>query len=167
MTTENTSPSYLEEREKVRKWLSTTKEGQHTVGIMKQQDGDLAVSKLLDDDQWASWGDLMTEHKDDLVLASSCAELRNAADLARKSNSLNQPPMSQGARWMRFFSPPIWYVLRRQVEVGDPDYWNDPVNVMREAMENSQWSTLPADYIRGELLKYVGASTGSEVLKSA
>lgn len=159
MAEDNKSPSYLEERQTVRDWLDKTSEGKYAGDLLKTLDTPSVVSKVLDDSQWVSWGDLLKEHKDDLILASSCAESRNAVELARKSSTLNAPPMSKGARWLRFFSPPMWYVLRKQVEEMDPDYWTDPKNIFREALDNPQWAIVPPDYIRGELEKYLGAST--------
>ena len=108
------------------------------------------------DDHWVSWGDMLEEHRDDLALAANCQEARNSMDLARKSNSLNAPPQPTAAKWVKFFSPPMWYVLRKQVEVMDPNYWNDPKNTIREALSHPEWTTVSADYLRGELLKYTG-----------
>ena len=163
MGTENKSPSYLEEREQVRRALSNTPEGRYAVDLLIQQDGKSVVGKALNEDSWLDWKSLWEEHKDDLILASNCEALRNAFELSRKSSSMNQPPMSQGSRLLRFFSPPMWYVLRRQIEVGDPDFWSDPENMIREALANPQWATVPADYLRGKLLDLIGcAGPGGE-----
>jgi hypothetical protein len=158
MATDNKSPSYLKERAAVRKWLSETEEGRYAVDLMRAQEGPAAVSRILDDDKWVGWADLIEEHKNDLTIAANCHEVRKAVDLARKSNSLSAPPTSQGGKWLRFFTPEMGYVLRRQVETMDPDYWNDPKNVFREALRNPQWLTVPAELIRGELEKYLGTT---------
>jgi hypothetical protein len=158
MGTDNKSPSYLSEREFVRDWLSNTEEGRHTVDLLKQEDGQSIVSQVLDDDQWVDWAEMLDEHREDLALASNCAEARKSVDLARKSNSLNAPPMPNAAKWLKFFSPPMWYVLRKQVELMDPDYWNDPKNTLREALKHPEWTTVSAEYIRGQLEQYLGKS---------
>lgn len=155
MGTDNKSPSYLEDREKTRKWLTETEEGRYAADLLKTEDPNI-VSQVLDDDKWVDWQTMLEEQKDGLIIAENCAEARNSVELARKSNSMNAPPQPTAARWLRFFSPPMWYVLRKQVEVMDPDYWKDPKNIFREALDHPQWTTVPADYLRGELEKYLG-----------
>lgn len=149
MGSSNRSPSYLQHRDKVRRWLANTKEGQFAVELFRQIDSAKHVSQVLDDDNWVDWGDVMQEHKHDLVIASDCAEHRAAAELAMQSSTKMAPPTSQGSKLMRFFSPPIWYVMRRQIERGDPAYWNHPQTVMKEALANPQWCVVPMSYIRG------------------
>jgi len=35
-------------------------------------------------------------------------------------------------------------VLRRQIEEGDPSYWNKHENVLREALDYPEWCCVPA-----------------------
>jgi len=164
MPSSNKSFEYLLERESVRRWLSESREGKYTAQWLKEESGPSVVSRVLDDDNWVNWADLIEEHREDLVLAANCQEARAAVELARKSNSLNAAPVSQGSRLLRFFSPPLWYVLRRQVDLGDPDYWSDPKNMFREALEHPEWARMPAEFLRGELNRYLGKPDGTQNL---
>jgi len=166
MGTDNKSLSYLRDRKIARKWLSDTKPGQYAVELMKKDMGNANLAAILTDDKWVQWEDLIAEHKDSLAIAANCAEARKAADLARKSSSRMGPAMPTQAKWLRFFSPPISYVLRRQVETMDPDYWNDPKNVLREALDNDQWATVSADTIRGEIDRMIPGKKKKVVLAS-
>ena len=75
--------------------------------------------------------------------------------MAQQSSSMLVSPSPTHAKWRLVFQPPIWYVLRRQIETMDPNFWNDPANMYREALNNPLWATVPAEIIRGELEKYL------------
>ncbi len=147
MASDNKSISYLEERERVRKFLLNDPNGKYAVDLLKgEKDADL--TKVLDDDKNTNWDGMLNEHRSDLIVSSDCKEHREAAELARQSSSV-MAPMGGGRDWLKFFSPPLWYFLRKQIECQDPDYWNDMRNVLREALDNPQWTTQPAVIIRG------------------
>ena len=155
MGSENKSPSYLEEREEARRWLLDTKEGQYAADILKEKGPHGIAAKVLDDDHFTDWESIVKEHRHDLVIAANCYEARNAVSMARQSSSLLVAPTQSHMKWRKIMSPPIWYVLRRQIETMDPNYWNDPANMYREALNNPQWTVVPADIIRGELEKHL------------
>lgn len=150
MATGNQSPSYLEEREKARRFLLETKEGAEATKQLKSFMGP-DTSAVLDDDRWTNWGDIVKEHRQDTVIAASCQEARSAFDLARQSSSIHAAPLPGKSKMRRIFSPPMWYVLRKQIQITDPNYWNDPVNIYREALAHPEWSTVSAEYLRGQL----------------
>lgn len=151
MSTDNKSPSYRAEREAVRKWIERTPDGKYArKQLMDAMGGD--ASRILDDDQHVDWEEIVREYKGATVLAANCREAREAFELARQSSSLRQlPPSQDKSKWVKFLSAPAGYVLRRQIELADPDYWNDPINVYREAMEHPEWCSVPMDTIRGML----------------
>ena len=151
MATTNRSISYNRDREKARHWLAHTKEGQLAVeNLRRYYKGNLG--DFLGDEHEISWDDLVKEQREGLVIAQSAAEQREAFNLARQSGRpFGSPVGTNSAHFVKFFSPPLWYLLRRQVEVNDPNYWNDPLNTLREAMKNEQWATAPISYIRGQL----------------
>lgn len=151
MATDNKSPSYNREREAVRKWIEKTPDGQIArKQLMDAMGGD--ASSILDDDKHVDWEEIVREYRGATVLAANCKEAREAFELARQSSSLRLlPPSADKAKWVKFFSAPTGYVLRRTIELADPDYWNDPINVYREAMEHPEWCSAPMDVIRGLL----------------
>lgn len=152
MSTDNKSPSYLRDREAARRWLTRTPDGRAARDhLMKHGPGGQA--RILDDDQHVEWEDLVNENRDLPLLAANCAEARSAFEMARQARSTLGPPGLDKARWIRFFATPVAYVLRRQIETGDPDYWNDPRNLYREALDHPEWLCVPAEVIRGELEK--------------
>lgn len=150
MATDNKSPSYLRDREGARAWLTRTAEGRAARDLLIRNAGGNAAA-ILDDDRHVDWEDLVRENRDLPVLAASNAEARASFELARQSRSTLGPPGGDKGKWLRVFSPPSGYVLRRQIETADPAYWNDPVNLYREALANPQWCPVPADHIRGKL----------------
>lgn len=151
MATQNQSPSYLAERERVRRWLAGTQDGREAVRVLKQGTSGAVLNQVLEDETHTDWEELVKGYKGAAMLAASCAEARAAFDLARQSSSVMGPPKTDKQKWVRFFSAPTDYVMRRTIELGDPEYWNDPVNVYREALAHPEWATASADYIRGGL----------------
>jgi len=150
MATDNKSPSYLEEREQVRRWFQKTQDGKEARRILMDAVGGDA-SRILDDDKHVDWEEMVKDYAGCSVLAASCREAREAFEIARQSKSSMGPPGVDKGKWVHWFSTPIGYVLRRQIELADPDYWNDPINVFREAMDHPEWCRVPMDVIRGEL----------------
>jgi hypothetical protein len=151
MPTENRSPSYLQEREAVRKWLLQTKEGHWATELAKREAPQQNLAPFFDDDKWLGWGDIYREYKDALVVAANCAEARETARLQMKSRNRMGIPAHGPSRMMRFFSPPMSLLLRRQVELQDPDYWNDMRNVLKEALNYPEYCCVPLSLIRSEL----------------
>ena len=151
MGTDNKSPSYLLEREAVRKWLLQTREGHFATEMARREAPRENLSPVFDDDKWVSWGDIYREHRNSLVLAANCREARETAHLTMQSrNTMGLPPHGP-SRMLRFFSPPMSLVLRRQVELQDPDYWNDMRNVLKEALNYPEYCCVPLNLIRAEL----------------
>ncbi len=150
MASENKSPSYLEERERARRFLTQTKDGKFAADLIRRntQPGE---ANVLDDDNWVDWEEVMREHRHDTIIAASCQEAREAASLSRQSSSILAPPNPSKSKLRKFFSPPLWYVLRRQIETADPDYWTDRVNQYREALKNPEWATVSPECIRASL----------------
>lgn len=164
---DNQSISYNRDRTAARRWLEHTKDGQFAVEKMRQHfKGNLG--DFLGDNE-ISWSDMVEEQREGLAIAQSCSEAREAFNLARQSKStMGVPPgLGNGAHFVKFFTPPLWYVLRRQVEVNDPEYWNYPLNVLREALSNPEWATVSAEYIRGELEKHLPKGRGRTALPEA
>lgn len=151
MGTDNKSPSYLKERDAVRKWLLDTKAGQWAAELARREAPRQNLSPFFDDDKWLGWGDIYQEYRDALVVAANCAEARETARLQIKSRNSMGIPAHGPSRMMRFFSPPMSLVLRRQVELQDPDYWNDIRNVLKEALNYPEYCCVPASMIRAEL----------------
>jgi len=121
---------------------------------MNAPGGDLG--KVLDEkSHWVDYEDILREHREDLILAANCHEARQAVSLARQASTTMAPPAPSQAKWARIASFPIGYVLRRQIETGDPDYWNHPENVLRETLAKPDWAALPLDVVRGELENYL------------
>lgn len=145
---ENKSPSYNAVRSAVRNWLLTTPEGKYATGKLKQFQkpsfGHNHLQHVIDEAYWTDHAEIYREYKDALILASNNAERRRQFE----RGEIKPTP---GSRMMKIFSPPLSYTLRRQAEEMDPDYWNDPRNVLREALANPEWTTVPADYLRGQL----------------
>jgi len=156
MGTDNKSPSYLEERAASRRLLLGTKDGHLHTEILKTKVADGDLSAVFDDDHWLDWQEVVREMRGSVILAANCAEARRSTEIAMQSRYRLAPPLSGQAKWLHFFAPPVWYVLRRQVEMMDPDYWNDPKNTLREALDCPWWTTVPASLIRGELEKHLG-----------
>lgn len=150
MATDNKSISYLEERERTRRFLWETGDGQLALEHLRQDATPAELQRVLTDDTFTDHTALREEHRGGIVVAENCREAREAFTIDQMHKT--------DAKWVRFFAPPIWYYLRRQVDTGDPDYWKDPVNTMREALARPIWATAPASYIRGELMKYLGVN---------
>ena len=155
MATDNQSPSYLAERERVRAWLQRHPDGREALRVMRQHAAPGVMNAVLEDDDQTDWEEMVRDFAGASVLAASNREAREAFELARQSRSTLGPPKTDKQKWVRFFSAPIGYVLRRQIEVCDPDYWNQPVNVYREALAHPEWATAPPDYIRGALESFL------------
>jgi len=152
MGTANKSESYNRDRSLVRRWLLETREGQFATEMANRgmPKGD-NLSRLFDDDKWLDWEDLYKESKDSIVLAANCREAREGARMAMKSTTSMVAPTGGPSKMMRFFSPPMSHVLRRQIEVQDPDYWNDPKNVLREALLYPEYACVPESLLRAQL----------------
>ena len=147
----NTAPGYQAEREYVRKWLQKTPDGKFATDLLRRSSSTKVMQAIFDDEDMTDWEEVVKDYRGATVLAASCQEARNAFDLARQSSSTLGPPDRSKAKMRNFFSPPLGYVLRRQIEACDPDYWNDPVNVYREALKFPEWCKVSADYLRGQL----------------
>lgn len=145
------SISFLRDREAARRWYQNTKAGNYAAELMLKEKGSTFSAIYNKRDGWVQWTDMVQEHRNDLAVAADCAEARAAFDLARGARNSMMPPMKTAANWMRFMSVPDWYFFRKQIDTADPYYWNDQKNVLREALDNPQWCTVPADVIRGEL----------------
>ena len=143
MPSSNKSPSYLEEREWVLKWLDRTPDGRTAADLLRKHSRNDNASSVLDDDDWTSWGDIYEEHKEGVLLAQSCAEARSAWEVRK----------SMKGKWRNFFSAPGAYVFRKMADTGDPEYWNRPVNLYREALDHPEWCKVPRWYIAAELEK--------------
>lgn len=157
MASENKSFSYLEERDNVRRWLLNSKDGRLATEVLRRGNKSLPncpgddLAPVLDDDKFTSFQDIVDEYRDGTLLATTCEEARGVFDLAKGSKSNMALPGVTSARWSNFFSAPIGYVLRRQIQTGDPDYWNKPQNIYREALANPNWCKVPISVIRGKL----------------
>jgi len=151
MPTDNKSPSYLTVRAAVRDWLLRTKEGHFATELARREAPRGNLAPLFDDDKWLGWADIYNEYRDALVVAANCAEARETARLTVKSRNSMGIPAHGPSRMMRFFSPPMSLVLRRQVELQDPDYWNDMRNVLKEALNYPEYCCVPMSLIRAEL----------------
>lgn len=165
MSTDNRSPSYLVEREAVRKWLLETRAGHFATEMARREAPRDNLSPFFDDDKWMGWGDFYREYRDAIVLAANCREARETARLTMKSKAGIGPPTHGPSRLMRFFSPPLSHVLRRQVETQDPDYWNDMRNVLREALLLPEYTCVPMSLIRAELEALLPKGTKVAVTK--
>jgi hypothetical protein len=152
MSTDNKSPSYLTERDDVRRWLFTSQDGRVAVDHLRKwaiKTGHNPAN-LFDDDKYVQWGDMVRAYKGATVLATNNAAARAAFELASQSTSNMSGPGGKD-KWRLFARVPLDYHLRRMTETADPDYWNDRVNLYRELLDNPDWCTVPADVIRGEL----------------
>ena len=166
MSTENKSPSYLKEREAVRKWLLETRTGHFATDILRRgMPAHESLANILDDDKWVDWQDIRREYHEALVLAANCREARETASLTIQARSTLGAPAHGPSKMLRFFSPPLSHVLRRQVEMQDPDYWNDLRNVLREALLYPEWTCVPASLIRAELESHLPKGTRVTVTK--
>jgi hypothetical protein len=155
MATRNQSSSYRREREWARRILTGTHQGQESIDLLKRNAPGGDASAIFDDDDLVDWEELIKEHRGNAMIAANCREAREAFDLARQSSTIMAAPSPSKAKMRRIFSPPAWYVLRKQAELGDPEYWNRPVNIYREALANPQWATVPAEYLRAALDQYL------------
>lgn len=151
MPTDNKSPSYNAVRDAVRRWLLQTKEGHFATELVRREAPRQNLAPFFDDDTWLGWDDIYQEYKDALVVAGNCAEARETARLQIRSRNSMGVPAHGPSRLMRFFSPPMSLVLRRQVELQDPDYWNDIRNVLKEALNYPEYCCVPLSLIRAEL----------------
>ena len=166
MSTENKSPSYLQEREAVRKWLLETKTGHYATELLRRgMPEHQSLANVLDDDKWVDWGDIRREYKEALILAANCREARETARLNIQARNTLGVPAHGPSKMLRFFSPPMSHVLRRQVEMQDPDYWNDLRNVLREALLWPEWTCVPASLLRAELESHLPKGTKVSVTK--
>lgn len=156
------SISYLRDREAARRWFTSTSMGRYAADLLRSEKGGEVFGQVFNTKEgWVQWTDMVHEHRNDLAIAADCAEARAAFDLARGSRSLAIPPLKTAANWMRFMSIPDWYYFRKIAEHGDPYFWNDQVNTLREALANPQWCTVPADVIRGELERLMPKTTAA------
>jgi len=146
MATDNKSISYLQEREKTHRFLTGTADGRLAIDNLRQDATPEEMQRVLGDDRFTDHATLREEHRGGVLVAESCREAREAFTIDQMHQT--------GAKWVRFFAPPFWYYIRRQIDSGNPEYWKDPANTMREALECPQWATVPAWYIRGELMKF-------------
>jgi hypothetical protein len=150
MPTDNKSPSYLQDREAARRYLTQTPDGKVARDFLIKNAPGGDASSILDDDEHVDWEDLVRENKGLPVLAANCSEARRAFDMARQARSNLGVPLDKH-RWLKFFSAPLGYVLRKQIETCDPKYWDDPANLFREAMDHPEWCCVPSDVIRAQL----------------
>jgi len=155
MGSKNQSPSYLESREKGRDFLLNTPDGQEGLRVLKEHATPAEMARIFDDDQWTGWDDLVDEHRDSTVIAKSCREAQAAFELASHATTQKLPPPKGKARFRKIAQIPPWYMLRRPIELGDPEYWNVPVNMYRELLANPQWSCVPAWYLRDQLNEHL------------
>lgn len=151
MGSKNQSPSYLASRERARKFLLNTKDGQEATRILKEHATPAEMTRIFDDDRFTSWDDVVEEHRGSTILAASCREARAAFDLAAGSRSNKIPPPAGRSKMRRIAQIPAWYMLKRPIEMGDPDYWNSKENTYRELLANPQWACVPPSYLRGQL----------------
>lgn len=154
MASGNQSPSYLQAREHFLKWIAESRAGQFSRDILMGFGPGRRISEVLEEDHWTDFDALYEERKGDLILAADNKRVRDAFERG-------EVKPSPGARFLRFFSPPMDYVLRRQADTQDPNYWNSPTNTLREALAHPLWCTVPADYIRGVLEQYLPKPKGA------
>lgn len=156
MATDNKSPSYLAERQKKRRWLlSNDPNAQLARKYLREMAPGGDAASVLDDDQQVAWDDIVEEHRFDAMIAANNMEARKAFELARQSSTSMGAPNHANSYMRHFASTPTWYVIRRQIETMDPEYWNDPKNVFHELLEHPEWVTVPIDDIRGQLEMYL------------
>lgn len=161
------SVSFLRDMQAARRWFQYTKQGRYAADLMLKESGTAFGEIYNKKDGWVQWADLVNEHRNDLALVTDCAEARAAFDLARGARPGMFPPLKTAANWMRFLSVPDWYFFRRQIDFADPDYWSDQKNVLREALDNPQWCTVPADIIRGELERLMPKAAAKPSISTA
>jgi hypothetical protein len=142
MSTENRSPSYNALRDFVRKWTSTTKEGDFARQNARLWSRRGDASHVFDDDHWTNWKDWWLENRNNLAVARENVACQEA---------FRTGVAPEGLRFQRFCRIPTGYHFRRIAETGNPEYWNDRVTVLREVMENPWFATVPLDRIRAEL----------------
>ena len=135
----------------MRKWLLSTEDGRLASDILRRNAPNQNAAPILDDDRFTSWDDIVAEYRGGVMLASSCREARGVFDLAKGATSNMTLPGVTSAKWSNFFSAPIGYVLRRQIQTCDPNYWNEPINTYREALANPNWCRVPRAVIQGKL----------------
>lgn len=151
MSSSNQSPSYLGEREEVLRWFQKSPDGQYLRDLIRRVDKPSDSVRIFDDDNCTNWEDLQKEYKGAVVIAANNQEARAAFEMTQQSHSNFAPPPGGPSKMLRIFTPPLGYVLRRQVETADPYYWNDHLNVYREAQLHPDWCPVPQSYIRGAL----------------
>ena len=152
MGTDNQSPSYLEERERARRWLLNNPDGKYAATFLKEHMP--KGQNVLDDDRAVDWAEIVKEHKGGTVIATNVAEAKEAFRIASGASNIGAPPGTP-SKMLQTASVPLWYHMRRQLETGDPAYWNDPKNFYREMLINPQWCMIPASRVRAELEKYL------------
>lgn len=141
MATENRSPSYNGVRDFVRSWASRSREGSFAVQNIREWSQNDSASHIFDDDRWTTFEDWYAENKGNLALAANNQAIRDAHQTGFAPTK---------TRLRRFASVPMGYHLRRIAETGDPQYWNDPRNMLKEVIENPWFATMPLWYIRGQ-----------------
>lgn len=163
MSTDNKSPSYLMEREAVRDgFLLNTQDGEMARRIL-MEGGPGGQARILDDDRCVDWASIRQEFEGCTVLAANCREARAAFSLAQQARSTMGPPGADKGRLVKFFSAPTGYVFRVMAATADPKYWDDPVNVYREALAHPEWCSAPLDVIRGLLSDALPKGTKIEI----
>ena len=155
MGSKNQSPSYLASRERPRNFLLNTPDGKEATRILKEHATPAEMTRIFDDDTFTNWDDIVEEHRGSTVLAASCREARGAFELAAGSRSNKLPPPAGQSKMRRIAQIPAWYMLKRPIEMGDPEYWNSKVNTYRELLANPQWSCVPESYLRGQLEEHL------------
>jgi len=142
MASSNRSPSYLAWRDFVRNWTSTTQAGDFARHNAREWSDGNDASHVFDDDQWTDFEEFYRENRDAVIVAKNNLEMQNA---------FQQGHALPGTRLLRFARVPLGYHLRRIAETGEPDYWNDMRNTLREVLDNPWFATVPAWYLRGKL----------------
>ena len=155
MATDNQSQSYQAMRVQARRFLSGHKDGRYGVDTLRRLSAPREMTAVLEDDHFTDWEEMIKDHRGSTVIATNNRAARAAFELARQSSSVMGSPGTGKGKWVHFMATPLWYVLRRQIETVDPDYWNDHVNQMREALNNPEWCVVPPDVIRGELARHL------------
>lgn len=154
LSTDNRSVLYNEDRNFVRRWLDGDDDGRFALELTQRDTHASALrperkdaGDVLTNDQHFDFSSFYDEHRHDLAVAYNCREAREAFRIDARTGERT---------WVRFFQCPGWLFFRRQIENMDPEYWNDPKNVFREALAFPEFCTVPADRIRGEYERYLG-----------
>lgn len=162
MSSTNQSPSYLEQREYVRRWMLNHPDGKIATSTLTQCDGNAAMVNTFDDDHFTAFEDMVEDFRGASVLAASNAEAREAFQIAAGARSTKMPAPGGHAHWRHISQMPLAYVLRKQLETGDMHYWDNKRNLYKELLENPQWSRVPTWYLKGQLEKYLPHTAGQE-----